>query len=284
MRPARHSPHSVNAARDPYGSDFRENTQAGSTESSDAAEVLLWFGALMMRAGNTAARTREWIEEMAPTMGFHSISLSLSTDNITASVRRSGQQITIMREIGVPGINASRIAELEQLARSIGSKSAPPDISAKLAEIESTGPRYSRMQIAAGVGVASGAFAFDQNGAAIPECLQLRWAAEWSMDAIVAVAPLSQSIRCRRVGRHCSDGCLRLGSGARVSRRVPICPLPSGLYRLGTFLDPRLPACRRVVRLAATANRRGGEPVRLRRHDAIGRRFGPEFCYCNCRN
>ena len=72
---------------------FGKNTQAGSTKSSDAAEVLLWFGALMMRAGNTAARTREWIEEMAPTMGFHSISLSLSTDNITASVRRSGQQI-----------------------------------------------------------------------------------------------------------------------------------------------------------------------------------------------
>ena len=151
-------------------STFEKNTQAGSTKSSDAAEVLLWFGALMMRAGNTAARTREWIEEMAPTIGFHSISLSLSTDNITASVRRSGQQITIMREIGVPGINASRIAELEQLARSMGSKSAPHDIAAMLAEIESTGPRYSRMQIAAGVGVASGAFAF-LNGAAIPEML-----------------------------------------------------------------------------------------------------------------
>jgi hypothetical protein len=32
---------------------------------SEALDVLLQFGALMLRSGNTAARTREWIEVMA---------------------------------------------------------------------------------------------------------------------------------------------------------------------------------------------------------------------------
>lgn len=113
-------------------STSEKDAQRNSIASGDAVEALLLFGALMMRAGNTAARTREWIEEIARTMGFHSISLSLSTDSITASVRRSGEKITIMREIGLPGINASRIAELEQLARTMGSESAPREIAAKL--------------------------------------------------------------------------------------------------------------------------------------------------------
>jgi hypothetical protein len=35
---------------------------APSAALNEAMEVLLWFGALMLRAGNTATRTREWIE------------------------------------------------------------------------------------------------------------------------------------------------------------------------------------------------------------------------------
>ena len=84
---------------------IREDSVA-STALSDAVDVLLRFGALMLRAGNTATRTREWIEVMARKMGFDAVSLSLSLDSITASVRRSGESATTMREIGPPGINA----------------------------------------------------------------------------------------------------------------------------------------------------------------------------------
>jgi len=65
-------------------------------------DVLLGFGTLMMRAGNTATRTREWIEAIGRRTGFDAISVSLSLDSITASVRRSGERITAMREIGPP--------------------------------------------------------------------------------------------------------------------------------------------------------------------------------------
>src|SRR5262249_53060792 len=134
---------------------------------SDAVEVLLSFGALMLRAGNTATRTREWIEVLARKLGFDAVSVSLSLDSITASVRRSGERATIMREIGPSGINAWRIAELEQLAKTLGPGQAPREIAVRLAEIESTTPRYSSVQIAAAVGVASGAFAFLNGGAAL---------------------------------------------------------------------------------------------------------------------
>ena len=93
---------------------------------SGAVDVLLRFGALMLRSGNTAARTREWIELM--------------------------------------------VAELEQLAKTVEPGQTPRDIAARLAEIETTPPRYSSVQIAAAVGLASGGFAF-LNGAAVVEMI-----------------------------------------------------------------------------------------------------------------
>jgi uncharacterized membrane protein YjjP (DUF1212 family) len=120
-----------------------ERHERTSPSLNDAVDVLLRFGALMLRAGNTAARTREWIEVMTRKMGFDAVSLSLSLDSITASVRRSDEQVTTMREIGPPGINVSRIVELEQLAKAAEFGQTPRDIAVKLVEIESMPPRYS---------------------------------------------------------------------------------------------------------------------------------------------
>jgi uncharacterized membrane protein YjjP (DUF1212 family) len=136
----------------------------------EAVEALLWFGASMLHAGNSAVRTREWIEVIGRKMGFDAVSVSLSLDTITATVRRDGERTTTMREIGPPGINVWRIAELEQLAKTAGPGLAPREFAVKLSEIDSTTPRYSSVQIAAAVGAASGGFAF-LNGAAIPELI-----------------------------------------------------------------------------------------------------------------
>src|SRR5262249_99622 len=100
-----------------------------SAELSDEVGVLLWFGALMLRAGNTATRTREWIEVLARKMGFDAVSVSLSLDSITASVRRSGEWATTVREIGPPGINAWRIAQLEHPAKTVEPELTPQNCS-----------------------------------------------------------------------------------------------------------------------------------------------------------
>jgi uncharacterized membrane protein YjjP (DUF1212 family) len=144
--------------------------ETASAALTEAVDAVLSFGAAMMRAGNTASRTREWVEVVARKLGCEAVSVALSLDSITLSLRRAGASMTSMREIGPPGINASRIAALEQLAKTAGPGPAARDIAARLAEIESTAPRYSSLQGAAAVGVVSGAFAF-LNGAAPAEMI-----------------------------------------------------------------------------------------------------------------
>ena len=121
----------------------------------------------MLRAGNSASRTRTWIEVLARKLGFDALSVSLSLDAVTTRLHRQGASITVMREIGPPGINAARIAALEQLARTVEPGLAPGDIAVKLAHIESATVLYSPMLTTAAIGVASGAFAF-LNGVAAP--------------------------------------------------------------------------------------------------------------------
>ena len=103
-------------------------------------------------------------------MGLEAVSVSLSLDSITASVRRSGEWVTAMREIGPPGINAWRIDALEQFARRARPGLTPQELAIKLAEIESAPPLYSHSQTAAAIAVASGGFAF-LNGGAAPEMI-----------------------------------------------------------------------------------------------------------------
>jgi len=79
----------------------------------DALEVLLRFGALMLQAGNTAVRTRGWIDAIAPQLGFEGVTVNASPDSITVSVRHGNGWLTAIREIGPPGVNVLRIAQLE---------------------------------------------------------------------------------------------------------------------------------------------------------------------------
>ncbi|MGY2906684.1 threonine/serine ThrE exporter family protein [Bradyrhizobium sp. URHC0002] len=141
-----------------------------SVPPTDALEVLLRFGALMLQAGNTAFRTHKWINAITPNMGFKAVSVIVSLDSITVSVRRESGWLTAMRNIGPPGINVLRIAQLERLAITMRAEVTPAELAVGLDQIESETHQYSIEQIAAAVGLASGGFAF-LNGAAAPETL-----------------------------------------------------------------------------------------------------------------
>lgn len=145
-----------------------KGSKAAAIAANDAMEVLLSFGTLMFRAGNTAFRTREWMEVMARKLGADAISVTFSLDSLTASIRRNNEWITRTREIGPPGVNAWRIGELEKLAKTKQQGVEAGTIAAELAEIETTPPRNTDLQVAAAVGVACGAFAF-LNGCCMPE-------------------------------------------------------------------------------------------------------------------
>src|SRR5262249_5756622 len=105
--------------------------EAASAVPADAVDVLLRFGAAMLRAGNTAIRTREWLEVMARNLGFDTVSIALSLDTITITVTRSGASATALREIGHPGVNVRRIGELVQLAKTLGPGVSAQEIAAR---------------------------------------------------------------------------------------------------------------------------------------------------------
>jgi uncharacterized membrane protein YjjP (DUF1212 family) len=134
--------------------------------ADDAVEALLQFGVAMLRAGNTAARTHDWIGVISRKLAFQSVAVSQSLDSIIVTVRRSGDWITAMREVGPPAVNVLRIGRLEELANTMGPGSAPQEILEKVAKIESEPATYSAWLIVVAVGAASCGFAFISGAAA----------------------------------------------------------------------------------------------------------------------
>ena len=259
-------------------SDSNKEHRSTLTALAEAVDVLLWFGAAMLRAGNTAIRTREWIEVLARKMGFDAVTVNISLDSISASVRRSGEWAMTMREIGSPGINAWRIAELERFAKTIGLGPAPREIAAKLTEIESATPWYSSAQTIAAVGVASGAFAF-LNGAAAAE-----------MIAAAIGGGIGQCLRSWLLRRQLNQYGVAVLSAATASGMYVLAAALAGLigfrfahYPAGfiasvLFLVPGFPLIAGLFSDSIPDCRRC-EPLGIR-HDAIvGGRSRPQHCY-----
>ena len=84
---------------------------------AEALDVLLRFGTLMLRAGDTAFRVRDSMGMLATSMGIDSLSLHITINGMTATVRRKDEHVTLASEMSPPGINAWRIGALERLAR-----------------------------------------------------------------------------------------------------------------------------------------------------------------------
>ena len=203
----------------------------------------------MLRAGNPAVRTREWLEVTARKLGVDAISASLSLDSITVRARRSGEWVMAMREIGPPGINAWRIGELEQLASTAGPGVAPREIAAKLAEIESTPPRHSAAPMAAAIGVASAGFAFLNGtgpvemiaagiggtiGQGLRAWLSGRRLNQYGAAALTAMAASGTYVLAAALAAHIGLGVARHPAGfiASVLFLVPGFPLIAALFDL----------------------------------------------------
>ena len=217
--------------------------------SADALDVLLRFGALMLQSGNTAVRTRKWIDAIAPKLGFESVSAAVALDSITVSLRHGGEWLTAMRQLGPPGINVSRIQQLEQLARTVSPDSAPAEIASRLSDIESSVAQYSFVQLAVAVGLASGSFAF-LNGAGLPETIaaatgggggqSLRlWLARrhfnhYGVAALSAITASGVYVLAAAAGSHFGFGFAQYPAGfiASILFLVPGFPLIAALFDL----------------------------------------------------
>ena len=66
---------------------------------AEALEVLLRFGTLMLRAGDTAFRVRDSMGMVATSMGIEGLSLHITINGMTATVRRNGRFVVESHEV-----------------------------------------------------------------------------------------------------------------------------------------------------------------------------------------
>lgn len=139
----------------------------GHADLADQVDCVLRFGALMLRAGNTAFRTRHWMGAVGRAMGIDALAVHVSVGAMTATARRGGELITLASEVAPLGVNAWRIGALERLARSVSSGISAGAIGVKLNAIEAARPLHSSAIMAAAGGAACGAFSFLNGGGAL---------------------------------------------------------------------------------------------------------------------
>jgi uncharacterized membrane protein YjjP (DUF1212 family) len=212
----------------------------GQAPLSDALEVLLRFGALMLRSGESAFRVRDDMETLAPRLGIEGFAMLITVTTMTATARRGSEQITVVHHVGPLGINAWRLGALERLVRAKSSPLAAADLQRSLNGIEATAPLHNGAVVALAVGFASTAFAW-LNGGNLAELLA----------AFVAGA-LGQALRLTLLQRHLNQyavtalcaiiaGTLYAAAAALLARAGLAPGHGIGVIAAGLFLIPGFP-------------------------------------------
>src|SRR5207237_1934328 len=136
----------------------------GQSSLGDALDVLLRYGALLPRAGDAAFRVHDAVERLAPRLGIDHLDLLVTVTGMTATARRGGEQVTLVRHVGPLGINAWQLGSLDRLADEALAGLTPAALGAKLDALEAASLRHPIAVVAVAVGLASGAFSFLNGG------------------------------------------------------------------------------------------------------------------------
>jgi len=169
------------------------------------------------------------------------------------------------REIGLPGVNAWRIGELEQLAQK--AELNPQKTAVELARIESAPPLYTETQIAAAIG----AFAF-LNGCGATEIWGGgRQQRARPIGAVTTGTPTFQSVRGNGAERRRGGRDVCLDSRTERPRRMGD-RRPSGrVHVVGLVSGTRISARRCDAGPAGASDCRRLQPVCVWHHDVSGR-------------
>ena len=76
--------------------------------SAESLDVLLRFGAAMLRSGDTAFRVRDAMGLLAGNLGIERLAVHITLGGMTATAQAGGESVTLAREIAPLGIDASR--------------------------------------------------------------------------------------------------------------------------------------------------------------------------------
>ena len=134
------------------------------TSLPQSLDGILRFGAAMLRAGDTAFRVRDAMGLVAKAIGLDHLAVHMSIGTITATGRAGAETLTITREVAPLGVDASRIAALEQLARTSRPGLTPKALATQLDIIETTPALHSLLPIALSMAVASACFSYLNGG------------------------------------------------------------------------------------------------------------------------
>lgn len=127
-------------------------------------DVILRFGAAMLRSGDTAFRVRDAMGLLAKALGIDHLDVHITIGGMTATAGAGGETVTLTREVAPLGVDASRIAALERLARTSRPGLAAEALAAEVDAIEATPALHSLLPIALSMAVASACFSYLNGG------------------------------------------------------------------------------------------------------------------------
>jgi uncharacterized membrane protein YjjP (DUF1212 family) len=137
---------------------------------AESVTALLRFAEHLLKAGSTAYEARQTVHGLAARMGVDKLSLDLGLRSITATAQRGSDTVTVVQEIGLPGVNSTNLRELQLLARNARQGLLAQELNAALQLAEAAPHIHSSMVTCLAVGLACGAFAF-LNGSGLTEML-----------------------------------------------------------------------------------------------------------------
>lgn len=107
------------------------------------SDVVLKAGIMMLGAGTSGLRVRELMQSVASTVGIRRLNAEISFTSIVLTIGRRGIFRTQVAEVPNPGVNAHRIAMLQDLGASLPERAEVGEVQAQLRRIEQT-PRLYR--------------------------------------------------------------------------------------------------------------------------------------------
>jgi uncharacterized membrane protein YjjP (DUF1212 family) len=132
--------------------------------------ALLRFAEQLLKAGSTAFEAKQAVCVLASKMGVDKISLDLGLRSIGATARCGSDTVTLVQEIGLPGVNSSNLRDLQLLAWSARQGLQAEELDAAVQLAEATPHVHSTAVTCLAVGLSCGAFAF-LNGSGLAELL-----------------------------------------------------------------------------------------------------------------
>ena len=118
----------------------------------------------MLRSGDTAFRVRDAMGLVAKALGIEHLAVHITIGGMTATAQAGGETVTLNREVAPLGVDASRIAALERLARSSKPGLTAEALAAEIDAIEATPALHSLPVIALSMAVASASFSYFNGG------------------------------------------------------------------------------------------------------------------------